>query len=133
MERLELKFAHDAGEAGLIEGIASPIGGTPDRVRDIVAPGAFARTLAEHKAADAMPAMLVNHDPKAVAGTWLQMTETSEGLRVSGRLALGTADGDRAYALAKSKAITGLSIGYRAIRATAMPGGIRRLEEIDLL
>lgn len=133
MERLELKFAHDADEAGLIEGIASPIGGTPDRVRDIVAPGAFARTLAEHKATNAMPAMLVNHDPKAVAGTWLQMTETPEGLRVSGRLALGTSDGDRAYALAKSKAITGLSIGYRAIRATAMPGGIRRLEEIDLL
>lgn len=135
MERLDLefKFAAPDGEAGSIEGIASPFGGAPDRVSDIVAPGAFSRSLAEHKARGTMPAMLLNHHPAAVAGAWAAVTETPEGLKVVGRITLGTPTGDEAYALAKSKAVSGLSIGFRTIKATRLPDGVRRLEEVDLL
>ncbi len=133
MERLDLEFKFAPSGAGLIEGLASPFGGSPDRVRDIVAPGAFARSLAEHKARGTMPAMLLSHDPAAVAGTWEAMTETPAGLTVSGRLALGTTTGDDAHTLAKTKAVTGLSIGFRTLKATRLPGGIRRLDEVDLL
>lgn len=133
MERLDLEFKFAPSGAGLIEGLASPFGGSPDRVRDIVAPGAFARSLAEHKARGTMPAMLLSHDPAAVAGTWDAMEETPAGLSVAGRLALGTTTGNDAHTLAKTKAVTGLSIGFRTLKATRLPGGIRRLDEVDLL
>ncbi|MFD1623894.1 phage major capsid protein [Azospirillum griseum] len=133
MERLDLEFKAAPSGAGLIEGLASPFGGTPDRVRDIVAPGAFSRSLAEHKARGTMPAMLLSHDPAAVVGAWERVEETPRGLTVAGRLTLGTTTGDDAYALARAKALTGLSIGFRTIKATRLPGGIRRLDEVDLL
>ncbi|MCW2246211.1 HK97 family phage major capsid protein/HK97 family phage prohead protease [Azospirillum fermentarium] len=133
MERLDLEFKFAPSDAGVINGLASPFGGAPDRVRDIVAPGAFARSLAEHKARGTMPAMQLSHDPAAVAGTWETMEEAPEGLKVSGRLALGTTTGDEAYAFAKTKAVTGLSIGFRTVKATRLPGGVRRLDEVDLL
>lgn len=133
MERLDLEFKFAPSAAGLIEGLASPFGGSPDRVRDIVAPGAFSRSLAEHKARGTMPAMLLSHDPAAVVGAWERVEETPRGLTVAGRLTLGTTTGDDAYALARAKALTGLSIGFRTIKATRLPGGIRRLDEVDLL
>lgn len=133
MERLDLEFKFAPSAAGLIEGLASPFGGSPDRVRDIVAPGAFTRSLAEHKARGTMPAMLLSHDPAAVAGAWESVVETPQGLTVAGRLTLGTTTGDETYALTRSKALTGLSIGFRTIKATRLPGGIRRLDEVDLL
>lgn len=132
MERLDLEFKFAPSAAGLIEGLASPFGGSPDRVRDIVAPGAFTRSLAEHKARGTMPAMLLSHDPAAVAGAWESVVETPQGLTVAGRLTLGTTTGDETYALARSKALTGLSIGFRTVKATRLPGGIRRLDEVDL-
>lgn len=133
MERLDLEFKFVPTDAGVIEGLASPFGGAPDRVRDIVAPGAFARSLAEHKARGTMPAMLLSHDPAAVAGTWETVEEAPEGLKVSGRLALGTTTGNDAHTLAKTKAVTGLSIGFRTLKATRLPGGVRRLDEVDLM
>lgn len=60
---IELKFgAPDAPDAGEIVGIASAFG-NPDAMGDIVAPGAFAVSLSEHKAAGTMPAMLWAHTP----------------------------------------------------------------------
>jgi HK97 family phage major capsid protein/HK97 family phage prohead protease len=120
-------------DAGVFEGVASPFGGSPDRVGDIVAPGAFARSLAEHKARGTMPGLLIAHDHRAIAGTWEVIEETAAGLRVKGRFALGTPDGERAYKLAKSKAATGLSIGFRTRAASRLSGGYRRLEDIDLI
>jgi HK97 family phage major capsid protein/HK97 family phage prohead protease len=129
---LELKAAADT-EAGIIEGIASPFGGSPDRVSDIVAPGAFAHSLAEHRARGTMPAMLMSHDIKTPIGTWLAMEERPGGLWVRGRLALGTTDGDRAYTLIRSRAMRGLSIGFRTTKAARLSGGVRRLDEVDLM
>lgn len=132
-EILERKFALSDAGAGAIEGIASPVGGSPDRVRDIVAPGAFARSLDQHKARGTLPAMLVSHNPAATCGAWEDMSETPKGLKVRGRITLGTAIGDETYRLVKSRAITFLSIGYRTIRSTPLPGGFRRLDEVDLV
>lgn len=130
---LELKGAAFDDEAGTFEGIASPFGGEPDRVGDVVAPGCFTRTLKEHKAAGTMPGMLLVHDPRAICGAWLHIEEAPGGLKVKGRFALCTPWGDEAYALAKAKAAVGLSIGYRTRKASRLPGGFRRLEDVDLI
>lgn len=133
-DTLKVEFkAATLDDAGVFEGVASPFGGSPDRVGDIVAPGAFARSLAEHKARGTMPGLLIAHDHRAIAGAWEVIEETAAGLRVKGRFALGTPDGDRAYRLAKSKAATGLSIGFRTRAAARLPGGYRRLDDIDLI
>lgn len=132
----ELAFEFKAAsldDAGVFEGVASPFGGSPDRVGDIVAPGAFARSLAEHKARGTMPGLFIAHNHQAIAGTWEAIEETAAGLRVKGRFALGTPDGDRAYRLAKTKAATGLSIGFRTRAASRLSGGYRRLDDIDLI
>lgn len=133
-DALKVEFkAASLDDAGVFEGVASPFGGSPDRVGDIVAPGAFARSLAEHKARGTMPGLLIAHNHQAIAGTWEAIEETAAGLRVKGRFALGTPDGDRAYRLAKTKAATGLSIGFRTRSASRLPGGYRRLDDIDLI
>ena len=121
-DALEFEFkAATLDDAGVFEGVASPFGGSPDRVGDIVAPGAFARSLAEHKARGTMPGLLIAHNQQAIAGTWEAIEETAAGLRVRGRFALGTPDGDRAFRVAKTKAATGLSIGFRTRAASRRP------------
>ncbi len=86
-----------------------------DSQNEIVARGAFTRTLAAWRAKNAAPAMLWMHDPTQPIGLWIAMEEDESGLVVQGRLALGTQKGMEAYELLKMKALTGLSIGYRVV------------------
>ncbi|HYD32094.1 MAG TPA: phage major capsid protein [Azospirillaceae bacterium] len=130
---LEIKLSSVDPEAGTIEGIASPFNGSPDRVGDVVAPGAFSRSLADHKARGTMPAMLWSHDPAAPIGAWTDIAETAGGLKVRGKLALGTAKADEAHRLVKAGAALGLSIGFKTVKASRLSGGYRRLEEVDLV
>lgn len=83
-----------------------------DSYDDIIAPGAFAASIAEHKAAGTMPVMLWNHDAMAMPiGVWTDLFEDDHGLKMSGRF-LDTVAGRDAYTIAKAGAVTGLSIGY---------------------
>jgi len=101
-------------ESGVFTGYAS-VFGIIDSQNEIVAPGAFARTLAQWQKQGRGPAMLWMHDPTQPIGLWLSIREDANGLAVEGRLALGTQKGREAYELLKLGALTGLSIGYKVM------------------
>ena len=101
-----------AADTGTFTGYGS-IFNITDKGGDFVAPGAFAETLAQQKAAGRLPAMLWQHRQAEPIGVYTSMEEDSVGLKVTGQLALKTARGAEAYELMKMGAISGLSIGYR--------------------
>lgn len=105
---LQVKAVSDEG---VIEGYGS-VFGVPDSYDDVVAAGAFAKSLADHKAAGTMPAMLWQHGSDHPIGVWTEMVEDAKGLRVKGQLAMEVAKGKEAHALLKMGAVNGLSIGF---------------------
>ncbi len=118
-------------EQGTIEGYGS-IFGNVDSYGDVVAKGAFTRTLAEAKDAGRMPAMLWQHNPDEPIGVWTSMREDAKGLYVKGQLA-DTQRGREALALIKMGALTGLSIGYSTVRSEFDNNAdVRFLTDVDL-
>ena len=109
---LDFECEWKAADTGTFTGYGS-IFNITDKGGDIVAPGAFAETLAQQKAAGRLPAMLWQHRQAEPIGVYTSMEEDSVGLKVTGQLALKTARGAEAYELMKMGAISGLSIGYR--------------------
>lgn len=129
----EFRFASNATQ-GVIEGYASTFNGPPDAYGDVVAPGAFAKSLAAHKAAGTMPAMLWTHDAARPIGRWLSMSEDAKGLLVSGVLNLDTDAGRDAFAHLRAGDLNGLSIGFRTLSGGRVRGrdGTLLLKEIEL-
>jgi len=120
------------GEDGEVVGYGSVFNNT-DSYGDVIVKGAFDRSLADHRAAGTMPAMLWQHDPSEPVGVWTEMTEDQAGLRVKGKLAMDTVRGREAHSLMKMGALNGLSIGFMAKEATYDRGSdLRTLTEIDL-
>jgi HK97 family phage prohead protease len=105
---LQIKAAKDDGT---VEGYGS-VFGVSDDWGDVVAKGAFVATLAAHKVAGTMPAMLWQHDAAEPVGVWTDMSEDDNGLRVVGKLAVETTRGRDVHALLKMGAVTGLSVGF---------------------
>lgn len=105
--------------------------GNVDLGGDVVLPGAFKRTLLEHKRAGTLPAMFWMHRPDQVPGKWLDVDEDDEGLAMRGVLA-PTPLGDEMHALMDMKAVRGLSIGYRARDVDYDSDGNRLLKDVDL-
>lgn len=121
-----------ASEDGTIEGYGS-VFGVKDSYDDVIAAGAFSATLAAHKSAGTMPAMLWQHDPDKPCGVWDEMSEDSSGLKIKGRLALDTEKGKEAHALLKMGALNGLSIGFISKQwAYDRDSEVRTLTEVDL-
>lgn len=119
-------------EDGTIEGYGS-VFGVLDKYSDMIVKGAFAASLASHKSAGTMPAMLWQHDADAPIGVWTDMIEDTKGLRVKGRLCLDTAAGKEAQALLKMGAVNGLSIGFVSVKwAYDEAADVRTLTELDL-
>ncbi len=87
-----------------------------DDAGDIVLPGAFARSL--RRTGPGGVRMLWQHDVARPIGIWRELREDARGLFVRGRLALNTAAGREAAELVRIGAVDGLSIGFRAIRAS---------------
>ncbi|KQP88081.1 HK97 family phage prohead protease [Methylobacterium sp. Leaf117] len=104
--------------------------GVPDLGRDVVAPGAFAQSLAARSVAGVR--MLWQHDPAEPVGRWLRLREDARGLRVAGQLNLAVQRARELDALLRDGSLDGLSIGFRTLRARPERGGNRRLEAIDL-
>ncbi len=95
---------------------------------DMVMPGAFARSLARRR--DRVR-LLFQHDPKEPVGIWDAIEEDSHGLHVRGRLVGGVERADALRRLIENRALDGLSIGFRTVRATR-EGSTRKLWQIDL-
>ena len=119
-------------EDGTFDGYGS-VFGVKDSYDEIVAPGAFAESLASHKSSGTMPALLWQHRSGEPIGVYTAMDEDHIGLKVSGKLALKTTRGAEAYELLKMGAISGLSIGF-VTREDAFDRvtGIRTLKKVDL-
>jgi len=134
---LEVKYAGPApglqpGSDHAIAGYAS-VFGQRDKGGDTVAPGAYSASLARRGAPGGTPVrMLWQHDPAQPIGVWDTLREDATGLYVEGRLLDDVARAREARALLAAGAVDGLSIGYRTLRAEALPGGGRRLIELDL-
>ena len=121
-----------SGENGEIEGYGS-VFGVKDSYDDIVISGAFKASIAEHKAAGTMPAMLWQHDQSEPIGVWLDMEEDEKGLRVKGQIVTETEKGKAAYALLKKGALRGLSIGFISKEwSYSEDDRIRTLTAVDL-
>jgi HK97 family phage prohead protease len=98
---------------------------------DIVAPGAFKKSLSNHKRAGSLPQMFWMHDPSRVPGKWTDMRETDDGLHVKGVLA-DTPLGNEIHTLLKMDAVRGLSIGYQTTDADYDRDGNRIIKQADL-
>jgi len=113
-----------------IEGHGSVFGNV-DLGGDIVLPGAFKRSLAEHKSSGTMPAMLWQHDPRQVPGAWRQASEDDTGLMLVGEFA-DTQLGRETRTLTKMGAVNGLSIGIMLKDFDFDSDGSRLIKEAEL-
>lgn len=117
-------------EDGTVEGYAS-LFGEIDGARDMVMPGAFARTL-KSRGLRRVP-MLFQHDPAEPVGVWLELVEDFRGLRARGRLIPEVARARELLALVRGGAVDGLSIGFRTVRGRVDPASrVRRIHDLDL-
>jgi len=139
---LECKF--DAGSGAMTFSGYGARFNNVDAYGDVIAPGAFTKTLKEARSSGNWPAMLLQHgsflggDDNMPVGVWTEMREDEKGLWVEGQLA-DTQRGRDTYALLKMSprpAINGMSIGFRATEWTmrSKPEEPRRtLKAVDLL
>ena len=122
----------ETGEIGRIKGYASRFG-EPDQSGDVVAAGAFAKSLDRLKQAGRAVKFLWQHDPARPIGVWTEVRENETGLWVAGEVLTEIQLGREAAALMKAGAIDGLSIGYRVVKSEKnKETGGRTLLEIDL-
>jgi hypothetical protein len=122
----EVKAAdRNAADTGWeIAGLASTWWGEPDAYNDVVAPGAFAASIAER------PTKLLyeHHTP---IGKQVEIRETEDGLY--GRWSVvDTQVGTDAYKLAKAGVLDSLSIGYIPLEWEIRADGVRVLQKCDL-
>ena len=108
--------------------------GNKDLGNDVVEKGAFHRSLTKSGAKGVK--MLWQHKTDAPIGIFEEIREDGKGLRVKGKLALGTQNGKEAYELMKMGAIDGMSVGYKADPAKQVydeKNKRRLLKEVDLM
>lgn len=145
---IEVKLAPSANaSADLMEFSGyGAVFGNVDSYGDVIAPGAFANSLAEIRSSGRWPTMLAQHGggmfgsaaDMTPIGVWTNMSEDGVGLKVEGRLA-PTDRGREHWQLMKMEprpAIDGLSIGYRVKQAQqrTKPDEPRRtLQAVDLV
>lgn len=141
---IELK-ASDEGQPSMTFSGYGAVFGNIDAYGDVIAKGAFAKSVAEFKTTGVWPAMLSQHggwgmsaDDYTPIGVWTEIREDDHGLYVEGQFA-DTSRGREMYALLKMQprsAINGMSIGFRPIEWTnrSKPEDPRRtLTRIDLV
>lgn len=122
-----------AGNGSEIEGYAS-VFGERDLVDDVVAAGAYRKSLDALKAAGRPLPMLWAHSQEDVIGSWSEMREDSIGLFVRGAINTDVEKGREALALVRKGDLSGLSIGYLVPEGGATRvGKTTYLTEIKLL
>ncbi len=122
------------GDDGTFSGYGS-VFGVVDSYKEIVAPGAFAESLAELAAKGRPVPVLWMHRADTPIGVWDELREDDKGLHGSGTLLTkDVAQAREAHALMKARAVTGLSIGYW-VRESSYDEktGIRTLTKLELV
>lgn len=115
---------------GRFEGYAS-LFGVADLGGDLVMPGAFRDSLVRRGAVGVK--MLWQHNPAEPIGNWEEIAEDGRGLFVRGKLDLAVGRAREVRALLRSRAVDGLSIGFKTERSRRdQKSGLRRLEKLDL-
>jgi uncharacterized protein len=115
---------------GTFTGYAS-LFGVEDLGRDVVQAGAFTKSLKSKPASKVK--MLRGHDTSEPIGVWDSIVEDARGLKVAGRLILGTVKGRETHELMKAGALDGMSIGYRTKKESFnRTKNVRMLEELEL-
>ncbi len=114
-------------ESGTFEGKLA-VYGNVDLGGDLIEPGAFTKTLQEK--GGRVP-LLWDHNLGLPIGS-LELTDTPGALMAKGSLMINDIPKAReVYALMKAGIVSGLSIGYRAIKAQGV-GAVRHLREVRL-
>lgn len=126
LNQIEVKF--DDARRGFFSGYASVFGGV-DAYGDTVMPGAYKSTIEMRK----RPVQMRWNHFGEVIGKWTDIRETEKGLWVEGELTPGHSKAEDVYASLKHGAISGMSIGYRPIKAFPNETGGVDLHEIDLV
>jgi uncharacterized protein len=116
-------------ENGVFAGYAS-VFDVVDSQRDVVLRGAFTASLQERVGEIKL---LWQHDMREPIGIIEELREDERGLYLKGRLLMEVARAREAYALIKTGAVKGLSIGYSPRRFRTDPdSGVRMLAAVDL-
>ena len=98
---------------------------------DVVAPGAFAESLARRGTSGIK--MLFQHDANQPLGVWTALEEDSRGLHAEGRLMRSVSKAREVHALMQAGALDGLSIGFRTVKSQRNRAtGVRRIQQVDL-
>lgn len=123
----------DEEEKGSFEGYGS-IFNNKDLGNDVVVQGAFRKSLRRTGAKGVK--LLYQHKSDMPIGVFESIKEDEQGLKVKGKLALGTQAGREAYELMKMGALDGLSIGFRVSpKGQEYDGKSKRryIKEVDLM
>lgn len=128
---LELKSLTDKGNFSGYGSVFNVV----DKGGDIVAPGAFTDSLAAWKKAGRTVPVLWQHQTDQPIGAWENLKEDDYGLMGEASLWLDEAPYARlAHKGMQSKAITGLSIGYRVKDYSVnKETGVYTLQKLDLV
>ena len=111
LDLLECKYEEvEVDEKGSFEGYAS-VFNNKDLGNDVIRKGAFAETLMNKKPKQIK--LLYQHKTDEPIGVVDSIEEDNKGLKIKGRLALGTQKGKEVYELMKMEALDSMSIGYR--------------------
>ncbi len=126
--------ADDVRDDGKFTGYGS-VFGVVDTYQEVVAPGAFAASLAELKSKGRKVPVLWQHRSGEPLGIYDLLEEDAVGLKVEGTLLIAEiAQAKEAHALMRAGAVTGLSIGYWVRKSSYdEKTGIRTLLELDLV
>ena len=129
----EIKAQDNEENEGEFSGYGS-IFGNKDLGGDIIEKGAFAKSIGR-KGSKAVK-LLYQHKSDEPIGVFDEIIEDDRGLKVKGRLAMGTQRGREVHELMKMGALDGLSIGYRVEPKYVdydEKGKTRRLKSVDLM
>ncbi len=96
-------------------------------MQDSIAKGAYKQSILTRPRCP----LLWSHQTSEVIGICDVLSEDDYGLAVRGRI-LETTKGLDTIKLLEGGAVDGLSIGYNPVKTSRLPGGIRRLDVIDL-
>lgn len=100
-----------SGDGYDFTGMASRFNGV-DSYGDTILPGAYTKALAALKDAGRAPAMLWNHDHRAVPiGRWVSFEQTGDGLAMKGRFTKGMPLAEDVRSALAAGTVDGLSVG----------------------